>query len=156
MHAGEARQCGHILVDAGIVFHGAGTQGVEAAVDTVDTGVELRVVTGHVHFRHLRQGRSFGAGKLRGQFHRFHIALGEDVAVPAGNTLFKDQFHFASTSFTMAAARSRSHLLTFSVAHHSTPSFTGKPPRIPASSSALRTSSCFGRVVTNSWKYSPV
>ncbi len=36
MHAGKARQGRHLLVDAGVVLHGAGAQRIKAVVDAVD------------------------------------------------------------------------------------------------------------------------
>ena len=155
MDAGEARQGGHVLIDAGIVLHGAGAQGVEAAVHAVDPVVELGIVPGQIHLAEFRQRRGGLAAESLGQLNLFHVAFRQQVAVPAGNALFKNQLHFASTSLTRAMALSSSALLCFSVAHQRTPPSTGRPPRTPFCSRAASTSSCRGRLVTNSWKKGP-
>src|SRR5699024_951647 len=53
---GEAGQGRHLLVDPGVVLHGAGAQGVKAAVDAVDVLAQLCVVAGDGGLAHLRQG----------------------------------------------------------------------------------------------------
>ena len=156
MHAREAGQRRHLLVDTGIVLHGAGAQGIEAAVHAVYLLAKLRVVAGDVRFAHLRQGGLRLSPQGCGQRNRRYIAGRQNGAAASGDALFKDQLHFASTSFTIETALSSCARETFSVAHHSTPSSPmGRPPRISPSASAERTSSRLGIWVTNSWKYAP-
>ena len=102
MDGGEALQRGHLLIDAGIVLHGAGTQGVEAAVDAVYLLAELRIVAGDIGLAQLRQGGLRLAAQGGGQYRFRHIARRQQGTAAAGDALFKNQLHFASTSFTMA------------------------------------------------------
>ena len=157
MHPRKAGQGCHFLVNAGIIFHGAGAQGVEPAVYAVDLLAQLRIVAGDVRLAHFRQGGLFLAPQGIGQGYALHIAGGQNGAAASGNALFKNQLHFASTSFTMETALSSWARETFSVAHHRMPSSpTGRPPRMSPSARAERTASRRGIWVTNSWKYSPV
>ena len=55
----EARQAAGVFVDLRVVFHGAGTQRIEAIVHAVVEFAESRVVADNVHFG------EFGQGKLR-------------------------------------------------------------------------------------------
>ena len=154
--AGEARQSCHLLVDAGIVLHGAGAQGVEAAVDAVYLVAQLRIVAGDVGLAELGQvGLRLPAQGLR-QGDGVHVAGRQDGAPAAGHALFKNQLHLSSTSLTMDTASSSSRRLTFSVAHHRTRSSPrGRPPRIPRRSRASSSSWLRGIFRTNSWKYAP-
>ena len=131
MHPGEARQGRHLLVDAGVILHGAGAQRIKAAVDTVNVLAQLRVVAAQIHLAELRQGRGLLPPQLLRQLHLLHVAPGQDAAPAAGNALFKDQLHLLSTSFTTAAVSSSTARETFSVAHHRMPPSTGRPPRMP-------------------------
>ena len=157
VYVGKAGQRRHLLVNAGIVLHGAGAEGVEAAVHAVYLLAKLGIVAGDIRFAHLRQEGLRLAPQGRGQGDTLHIAGGQNGAAASGNALFKDQLHFASTSFTTETALSSCSLETFSVAHHRMPSPPrGRPPRISACANAARTFSRSGRRVTNSWKKSPV
>ena len=102
MDAGKAGQGGHLFINPGIVLHGAGAQGIEAAVNAMDLPAQLAVVPGDVGFAHLRQGRRLGPGKSLRQFHGLHITGGKHGAAATGHAFLKNQFHWASTSFTMA------------------------------------------------------
>ena len=155
MDGGKALQRGHLLVDAGVILHGARAKGIEPAVDAVNLLAKLGIVAGDIRLAHFRQSGLGLTPQGSGQLHLRHVAGGQKAAMAAGNALFKDQLHFASTSFTMAAVLSMAALVTFSVAHHRMPPSTGSPPRIPASDRAARTSSVLGISVTNSWKKSP-
>ena len=155
VNGGKALQRGHLLVNAGVVLHGAGAKGIEAAVDAVNLLAKLGVVAGDIGLAHLRQGRRGIAAQGGGQGRFRHVAGRQKAAMAAGNALFKDQLHFASTSFTMAAVLSSASRVTFSVAHHRMPPSTLRPPRIPARDRAERTSSVLGISVTNSWKNAP-
>ena len=157
MNPGKSGQRGHLLVDAGIVFHGARAERVKAAVDAVNMTAQLRIVAAEIGFADLRQGGSRIAHQLPGQIGRRHIAHRQHRHAAAGNTFFKNQLHFSSTSLQMAMARSSAARSAFSVAHHRIPPFsTGSPPRISAFSNASNTSSARGISVTNSWKKGPV
>ena len=118
MGVGEARQGCHLLINPGVILHGTGAKGVETAVDAVNLLDQLRVVAGDIRLAQFRQRRLFRSAQFFGQCHGVHVTGGQDGTTAAGNALFKDQFHFASTSSTMAAALSSSALLIFSVAHH--------------------------------------
>ena len=155
MDGGKALQRSHLLVDAGVILHGAGAQGIKAAVDAVHLLAKLGIVAGDIGLAHLRQGGLDLTLQGSGQLHLRHVAGGQKAAMTAGNALFKNQLHFASTSFTMATVLSMASFVTFSVAHHRMPPSTGRPPKIPASDRAERTSSVLGISVTNSWKKSP-
>ena len=104
MGVGEAGQSGHLFVDSGVVLHGAGAQGIKTAVDAVDLLDKLRVVAGNIGLAQLRQGRLFRSAQFFGQCHGVHVTGGQDGTTAARNALLKDQFHFASTSSTIAAA----------------------------------------------------
>ena len=72
---GEARQGGHVLVDLGVVLHGAGTQGVEPVVDPVDLLGQGGVVAGHLRLRYLRQLQFGLPGVGQGDFR--HVTAGQ-------------------------------------------------------------------------------
>ena len=120
MDAGEAGQGSHLLVDAGVVLHGAGAQRIEPAVHAVDVLIELGIVAAHVSLAHLGEQRGRFPLQIGGQLHLGHVASGQNGAAATGHALFKDQLH-ASTPFTMATTSSNVSLETFSVAHHRTP-----------------------------------
>ena len=95
---GEAGQSSHFLVDAGIVLHGAGAQGIEAAVHAVDPLAELGIVAGNVGFAELGQGK-LGLALIGGvKLDLGHVARGQQTGLAAGYALLKNQLH-ASTSF---------------------------------------------------------
>ena len=104
MGVGEAGQGGHLFVDSGVVLHGTGTQGVETAVHAVNLLDQLGVVAGNIGLAQLRQGRFFRPAQCLGQCHGVYVTGRQDGTTAARNALLKDQFHFASTSSTMAAA----------------------------------------------------
>ena len=106
----------------GIILHGTGAKGVETAVDAVDLLGTAPCSGGRYPSRSVPAAPGFSARRSSSrQCHGVHVTGGQDGTTAAGNALFKDQLHFASTSSTMAAALSSSALLTFSVAHHRMP-----------------------------------
>ena len=72
MHPGKARQGRHLLVDAGVILHGAGAQRIKAAVDAVNVLAQLRVVAAQIHLAELRQGRGLLPPQLLRQLHLLH------------------------------------------------------------------------------------
>ena len=55
MNGGKAFQRRRLLVDGGVVFHGAGAERVEPVVDAVDLLFQLGVMAADVRFRKFRQ-----------------------------------------------------------------------------------------------------
>ena len=109
------------FVDARVIFHGAGTERIEAAVHAVHLLTKLGVVTGNVGFAHLGKPRRDFAPERFGKRGRGDVALRQDIALAPFDALFKDQLH-ASTSFTTETTSSSVSLATFSVTHQSMPS----------------------------------
>ena len=50
MKLGEALQSTHVLVDLGVVLHGAGTKGIKTVVYTVDALAESGIMAGKFIF----------------------------------------------------------------------------------------------------------
>ncbi len=87
MDLGKAGQRRHVLVDLGVVLHGAGAQGIEPVVDAVDPLGQGGIVAGQLRLRHMGQVQGRGAGL--GQGHLRHIAGGHQAQVLTGSAFFK-------------------------------------------------------------------
>ena len=153
MHAGETGQRRGRFARLGVVLHGAGAQGVEAAVHAAGAPGKRRVMAAELGLADLGQAGRGRAGKPA-QVGQGQGAGGHKIAPAPGGAALKNQFHALPTSFKMAASVSISSGVFSSVAHQSSSfSPTGRPPRYPRASSAR--SACAagtGQVVTNSWK----
>jgi hypothetical protein len=101
---GEARQAGHLLVDLGVVFHGAGAQGVKALIDPVVHLGEPEEVADDIHLADLGQREIRPLEPLR-QRGLGHIGLRQLHPAPAGDRIFKDQG--LRHRFTSLTCRSR-------------------------------------------------
>ena len=91
MDVADARQPGHVLVDARVVFHGAGAQRVEDGVDGEVALREMREVADDVQLTH------FGQAQIRAQHlpaeivHLGHVEGGQLVTRRAGPRHFRQQ-----------------------------------------------------------------
>ena len=94
VHLAEAWQGGHVLVNLGVVLHGAGAQGVEAVVDAVDPLGQGGVVAGQLRLGHVGQVQGLGAGV--GRRYLRHIAGGHQGQVLTGRALLKNQLHLST------------------------------------------------------------
>src|SRR5262245_29243281 len=84
-----------LLVDLGIIFHGAGAERIDAAVDTEIALGQRKIVPHHLKLRHFRQAAiltQLGGWKLR---HR-HVGLWHVNAMPAGNAQLIERRSYAS------------------------------------------------------------
>ena len=102
----KAWQRSHLLVNAGIVLHGAGAQRIKAAVHAVYPVVQLGIVAGNVGLAHFGQCGFYFAPELLGELYGLHVALGQYGALASGRALFEYQLHYASTSLTTSMALS--------------------------------------------------
>ena len=146
MNPCESFQSGHPFIQQRIMLHGAGAQRIETVVQSSGLPGQRRVVPVQFIFRDFRQpGRRFPHRYFRQTF--LHITLREQGHPSSRHTSFENQFHHACTSFpgisfaasfmdspgaapsrrpespesvsaTIAAARSMSSFVFFSVAHH--------------------------------------
>ena len=148
---GEARQSRQFLMDAGVILHGAGAQGVEAVIDAVGLLGQFGVMALHVDFRQLGQLGRGTAQEFRRQGVLRGGAGGQQGTAAAGRASFKQQLHTVATSFKSSTRASIWPLLFISVTHHKMPPSTGRPPRMPFRANVFRTSSELGHSVTNSW-----
>ena len=87
-------QGGHVLVDLGVVLHGAGAQGVEAVVHPVDPLGQGRVVAGQLRLGDVGQVQGLRPGTGEGDLR--HVAGGHQGQVLAGSALFKNQLHVST------------------------------------------------------------
>ena len=94
VNLGKPGQGCHIFVNFGIVFHGAGAQGIESVVDPVDPLGQRRVVAGQLRLRHMGQAEEIRPGV--GQRDLRHIAGGQQGQVLARRPLFKNQLHVST------------------------------------------------------------
>ena len=90
MDTGEPGQRSHFLVDAGIVLHGAGTQGIKTGVDAMDLFVQLRVVTAQIRLADLGQSRPFLPDQCSRKDCFFHIAARQVLHTTTGHAFFKN------------------------------------------------------------------
>ena len=91
---GKAGEGGHVLVDLGVVLHGAGPQGVEPVVDPVDPLGEGRVVPGQLRLGHVGQVQRLRPGT--GQRDLRHVAGGHKGQALAGRALLENQLHISA------------------------------------------------------------
>ena len=94
--SGKTGQSGQLLVDLGIILHGAGAQGIKPVVDPVGPAAQGGVVPGQVHLGHLRQAEGRFPLQTLQQMGGRHVQRRQQVAAAAGNTLFKQQFHLST------------------------------------------------------------
>ena len=73
----KAWQRGHLLVNAGVIFHGAGAQRIKAAVHAVYPVVQLGIVAGNVGLAHFGQRGFYFTPELLWELDGLHIALGQ-------------------------------------------------------------------------------
>lgn len=76
MHAGKARQGRHVLVDAGVVFHGAAAQGIEPLVYAVHLLGQRFIVAGQLALGQFRQIKRGLARKFLRQRRGGHVRRG--------------------------------------------------------------------------------
>ena len=76
MHAGKARQGCHVLVDAGVVFHGAAAQGIEPLVYAVHLLGQRFIVAGQLALGQFRQIKRGLARKFLRQRRGGHVRRG--------------------------------------------------------------------------------
>ena len=128
MNSRKSGESGDLIIDLWIVFHGAGTQGIAAVVDTVGRFGQLRIMAAYVIFRYLGKAQRKRSRALR--HHVRHVGWRQNLAVTPVYTSFKYQFHAQHTSFTRSARRSISSFVFISVAHQSMrPPGRGRPPK---------------------------
>ena len=89
MDAGKAGKGGDLIVDLGVIFHGAGAERVEAVVDAVGLFGKLGVVAAQLVFAHLWQMRGVLAAQRRVDLTGGDVAGGQDGASSAGVAAFK-------------------------------------------------------------------
>ena len=95
MQGGEARQCGHLFHELGIIFHGAGAEGIKVSVHREVEPGKARKMTHHVQFRQFgqtgtllaEQGRRKHVGRPPGRSARHDSEA-------AGTGLREDCFHY--------------------------------------------------------------
>ena len=94
MDLGEPGQGGHVLVNLGVVLHGAGPKGVEAVVDAVDPFGQSGIVAGQLRLGHMWQVQRLCPGM--GQRDLRHVAGRHQGQVLAGRALLKNQLHVST------------------------------------------------------------
>ena len=99
VQVGEFGQVAHLLVDLGIVLHGARPQRVEASVDTKVVVAHVGVVAHHSHLVNLGEAWSLLAHESTGEVVEFvlsKLVLGKAIALA---TLFREfEYQFAIES----------------------------------------------------------
>src|SRR5207247_6089029 len=94
----EAGECGEPLVDARVVLHRAGAEGVEARVDAEVACRELGEVAHEIRLRQLRQPGCFGSAKLAGDLRYGKIRDRRPARATAADRFLVDELQLASTS----------------------------------------------------------
>ena len=113
MHAGKARQGGHVFRELGVVLHGAGAKGIEIGIHAVVELGQIGEVAHHVQFGALGQARRAlaqqGFGQhLRGAGRVVVHRQGQTGSAAAFYGFGKDGFHSRPPSFsTMASTCAR-------------------------------------------------
>ena len=113
MHAGKARQGGHVFRELGVVLHGAGAKGIEIGIHAVVELGQIGEVAHHVQLGALGQARRAlaqqGFGQhLRGAGRVVVHRQGQTGSAAAFYGFGKDGFHSRPPSFsTMASTCAR-------------------------------------------------
>ncbi|MPN14100.1 hypothetical protein SDC9_161426 [bioreactor metagenome] len=89
VNSAKAFERGRLLVDRGVVFHGAAAKRIESVVDAVDLLLKLGIMPAHVGFAQLRQVQGRFAQQRVGDCGLRHGGFRDHVASSSRNAPFK-------------------------------------------------------------------
>ncbi|MPN43221.1 hypothetical protein SDC9_190780 [bioreactor metagenome] len=87
--AGKTLQRGNLLVDGGVVFHGAGAERIEPVVDAVDLLLQLGIMAADVNFAQFRQAKRRFSKQRLVQFGGGYLSFRNRNASSTGDAAFK-------------------------------------------------------------------